>query len=100
MGDHVYARSVHAELVDEPPGAVAGVGDDGVEAPVQAPLGATLSGAGLAREDVVGGEHQRAPAGQQRAVEMLHGEPLEVHELVRRGPRGGRPACPGRARPA
>ena len=34
-----------------------------------------------ARQDVVGGQHERAPARQQRAVERRHGEPLEVHEV-------------------
>ena len=35
----------------------------------------------LARQDVVCGEHERPPAREQPAIELLDGEPLEVHDL-------------------
>ena len=66
--DHVHARGLDAQLAGQAPPAVLGVHDDRVEAVVQAPLGVALPGAGLAREDVVRGQHQRArPRGRQQA---------------------------------
>ena len=44
-----------------------GVDDDRVEAVVQTPLGLALSAPGLAREDVVGGQHERPPPEARRA---------------------------------
>ena len=88
VGDHVDARRIDAQLARETLAAVLGVDDDRVEAVVQASLGGALPGTGLAREDVVGGQHERAPGtgrgavgGQQAAVELLDREPLEVHDV-------------------
>ena len=67
-----------------------GVHHDRVEAVIQPPLRLALAGPRLAREDVVGGQHERpararggAPGRQQMAVQVLHGEPLEVHHVGR-----------------
>ena len=96
--DHVHARGIDAQLVGQPPPPVLGVHDDRVEAVVQPPLRRALARPGLARQDVVGGDHEWATGGcsrppsaaererQQATVEVLHGEPLEVHDVGR--PRG------------
>ena len=108
VGDHVDPLRVHAQLACQALATVLGVDDDRVEALVQAALGGELARAGLARHDVVGGEHERpaqhrpgvAPAGtgggagaartgggagggQQVAIEVLNREPLEVHDVSR-----------------
>ena len=78
---------VDAELADQPRAAVLGVHDDRVEAVVQPPLRRALAGPRLARQHVVGGQHERrapaAAAREQVAVELLHGQPLEVHDVGR-----------------
>ncbi len=93
--DHVHALGLDSQLADQPRAPVLGVHDDRVEALVQPPLGRELPRTGLAREDVVRGQHERARAppvayrraavhagwGQQPAVEVLDGEPLEVHDV-------------------
>ena len=61
--------------------AVLGVDDHRVETPVQAPLRGALAGPRLARQDVVGGQHERPAGGQQQPVEVLDREPLEVHDV-------------------
>ncbi len=83
MRDHVHALGRDAELGGQARAAVLGVHDDRVEALVQAPLPAQLPWAWLAREHVVRGDHERPAARQQRRVELLHGEPLEVDEVRR-----------------
>ena len=67
-----------------------GVHDDGVEALIQTPLGGELARARLAREDIVGREHERSPpAGlgmasrKQMPVDVLDREPLKVHDVRR-----------------
>ena len=79
--DHVHALAVDAELVDQPRAPVRGVGDDRVEALVQPPLRLALPGTRFARQHVVRGQHERFAARQQVPVELLHGEPLEVHDV-------------------
>jgi tetraprenyl-beta-curcumene synthase len=69
--DHVHAVTIGAELLDEAVAAVLGVDHDRVEAVVQAPLRRELPGARLAREHVVGGEHERAAHGARGAVGSL-----------------------------
>src|SRR4051794_4160735 len=86
MRDHVHV--LDAELA-QPRGAVLGVHDHGVHPPVEARLRGELAGARLAREHVVSGEHTRTPR-QQDAVQVLHRQPLEVHDI--RGPGGARVA--------
>ena len=81
MGDDVDLLRRDAQRIDEPRAAVLGVHDDRVDAFVEAPLGGELAAARLARQDVVGGEHERALARQQVDVERLHGEPLEVDDV-------------------
>ncbi len=68
--------------------------DDGVEVLVHPPLGLALPATWLARKDVVGGQHERgrvaarrAHVSQQVPIQMLDGEPLEVHDVGRA--RGG-----------
>ena len=61
--DHVHPRRVDAQLVGQSLAAVLGVHDDRVEALVQPPLRGALARLGLAREDVVRGQHQRRPPG-------------------------------------
>ena len=64
--------------------AVLGVHDDRVEALVQAPLRGALPGPRLARAGCRGRSAPAAAArGQQLAVELLHGQPLEVHDVGR-----------------
>ena len=93
MRDHVHPCGLDAELPDQPTAPVRGVDDDGVEALVEATLCSALSGSRFAREDVVRGQHEGssgarrpAPARQQAPIEMLDGEPLEVHDIG--APRG------------
>jgi hypothetical protein len=64
--------------------------DNGVEALIQTPLGGELARARLAREDIVGCEHERSPpAGlrtasrEQMTVDVLDREPLKVHDVRR-----------------
>jgi len=79
--DHVDAPCVDAELVDQARAAVLGVRDDGVEALIERPLCGATAGAALARKHVVRGQHERTPARQEPRVELLDGEPLEVHDV-------------------
>ena len=67
-----------------------GVDDHRVEALVQAPLRRELARARLAREDIVGGQHERpapavrgTPPRQQMTVDVLDRQPLEVHDVRR-----------------
>ena len=84
--DDVNPGGVDAEAVDELTAAVLGVDDHGVDALEQAPLGGELARARLAREQVVGGQDERA-AGQQGHVEHGRGQPLEMDDVgVRRRP--------------
>ena len=92
VGDHVDPVRVQAQLVREARAAVLGVDDDRVEAVVQTPLRRELAPAGLAREHVVGGQHERPPAAgyglparQQMTVDVLDRQPLEVHDVRRAG---------------
>jgi len=62
---------------------------DGVDALVQAPAARSAARAGLARQDVVGREHDRPPARQQWTSRRLGREPLEVHDVRPRARRGG-----------
>ena len=64
--DHVDALARHAELVDQPRAPVLGVHDDRVDALVERALGVALARRRLAREHVVGGEHERAAVGAQQ----------------------------------
>ena len=58
-----------------------GVHDDRVDAGVEAALRGALARPRLARENVVGGEHERpAERAQEQRVERLDGEPLEVDD--------------------
>ena len=93
MRDHVHAAGIHAQL-QQPPAPVLGVHDDRVEALVQPPLGGQLPRPRLARQHVVGGEHELGPrqAGlrirgppprKQVHIERLHRQPLEVHDVGR-----------------
>ena len=50
------------------------------DAPEQPRLRGDLARPRLAREDVVGGEDERA-AGEQPLVDLPDGEPLEVHDV-------------------
>ena len=87
VGDHVHTVLIEAQLPHQPPASVLGVDDDRVEAVVQLPLGSHLPRARLAREHVVGGDHQRQAAagpralGQEMTVEVLDREPLEVRHI-------------------
>ena len=65
---------------------VLGVDDDRVDRVVQPSLGRGLPGPRLARQQIVGGQHDRA-AGQEMAVEPLHVEPLEVDDVRAPQPR-------------
>ena len=58
-----------------------GMHDDRVEVVVQPPLGLALTGPRLPREDVVRGQHERHARVRAAAVavDVLHGQPLEVH---------------------
>ncbi len=78
--DHVDLLGRNAERVDELPAAVAGVDDDRVDAVIQVVLGGGLAGARLARQQVVGGQDERS-IGEQRPVEVLEVEPLEVDDV-------------------
>ena len=53
--------AVQSQLVREARAAVLGVDDHSIEAVIQAPLRRELAPAGLAREHVVGGQHERPP---------------------------------------
>ena len=53
---------------------------DGVDAVEQVRVCGQLAGTRLAREDVVGGEHER-PAGQQAHVDLREREPLQVNDV-------------------
>ena len=92
------AASTPSDL-DELAAPVRRVHDDRVDARRTAAAGPGLARAGLARQQVVGGQHDRpgAAAGSGRA--HWTGEPLEVDD-VGRGRAGGSGACRGRARPA
>ena len=98
VGDHVHALGVDAELLDQPRAAVLGVHDDRVEALVQAPLRGALTGPRLARQDVVGGEHERPagpPPGQQRRRRAAGPSATGSGRRRPRARRGGSAACPG-----
>ena len=87
--DDVHARGVDAQLAGQPGATVRGVDDDRVEPLIQPPLRGELPGTGFAGQDVVRGEHERAPGaglgrapgGQQMTVEVLDGQPLEMHDV-------------------
>ena len=81
MRDDVDARGVEAELTAQPGGAVLGMDDDRVHPLVERALARELAPARLAREDVVGGQHARVDAREQQGVEVLHRQPLEVHDV-------------------
>ncbi len=81
--DDGHLRRRDGERLDEPPAPVLGVHDDRVHALVQAPLRGELAAARLARQDVVRGEDDRAPARQQVHVDGLDRQPLEVHDVRR-----------------
>ncbi len=90
MWDHVHAVRIHAQL-QQPSAPVLGMHDHGVEVLVQPPLSGQLPRPRLARQHVVGGEHElgaRSCRGglsprQQVNIEWLHGQPLEVHHVGR-----------------
>ncbi len=88
--DHVDLARIDAERFDEPLPAVLGVHDDGVDALVQPALRGELPAARLARQDVMGRQHERLGARQQVDVERLDRQPLKVHDV--RG-RGGAPVA-------
>jgi hypothetical protein len=81
--DHVQALSRDADLDGEALAPVLAVHDDRVEALVQLRLRATLARSRLARKDVVRGQHEWTPAWEQQPVDVLHREPLEVHDVGR-----------------
>ncbi len=81
MRDHVHALAIDAQLIRQAPAAVLGVHDDGIEVLVQASLRRALAGTRLARKDVVRGQYQRTPVRQQAPIQVLDGEPLEVHHV-------------------
>jgi hypothetical protein len=79
--DDLHLVGGHAEPVHEPAAAVLGVHDHGVDTGVEAALGGALPGPWLARQHVVGGEHERPPeCPQEQPVHRLDREPLEVHD--------------------
>jgi hypothetical protein len=80
--DHLDLPRIDADLPDEPVPAMLRQDHDGVDAVIQARLRGDLAGPRLARQDVVGGEHER-PVGQQAPVEVLDGEPLQMHHVRR-----------------
>jgi hypothetical protein len=80
VGDDAELGLRDPEL-DEAPAGVLRVGDDRVDAVVEAALGGALEAARLARQHVVGGQDRRPAPGQQQLVELLQRQPLEVQEL-------------------
>ncbi len=76
--------AVDPELVHEPAPPVLGVGDDRVDRVVETTLGVELKRTRLTGQEIVGGQDQRA-GGEQEAVDRLHGQPLEVDDVGRRG---------------
>ena len=90
VGNHVDPARVDRELAGEAITAVHGVHNDRVEALIQTPLGRELARARLAREDIVGREHECSPpAGrgiasrEQMTVDVLDREPLKMHDIRR-----------------
>jgi tetraprenyl-beta-curcumene synthase len=101
--DHMHAVGVGAELGDQTRAAVLGMHHERVEAVIQPPLCRELTPTRLAREHVVGGEHERGTSatvggaafnartvrgappptttGQQVSIELLNGKPLEVRHI-------------------
>ena len=75
------ARRVEAGLRDQAVAAVVRVRDDRIEAVEEADLGRAGAGDALPRQDVVGGEDERAPPREQVRVELGDREPLEVDEV-------------------
>ncbi len=82
--------AVDSQLVDQASAAVLRVHNYRVEAVVQTLLRGQLARPGLAREHVVGGQHERTgppvpdtSSRQQIAVEVLYRQPLEVHDVSR-----------------
>ncbi len=93
MRDHVHAVGLHAQL-QQPRAPVLGVHDHRVEALVQPPLGGQLTRPRLARQHVVGGQHELGARRvglricgplprKQMHIERLHRQPLEVHDVGR-----------------
>ena len=80
MVDDVHAVGLEPEPLDELATAVVRVDDQRVDPLIEPALGGGLTRAGLAREQVVRGEHKR-PRRQQRTVEPRHIEPLEVRDI-------------------
>ena len=84
--DHRDARGIDTRLLHEPAAAVLGVHDDRIEAGIEAALGRQLPAPRLARQHVVRGQDERAASRQQVRVELLHRQPLEVHDVRRERP--------------
>ncbi len=79
--DHVDTRRVEAGLCDQAVAAVVRVRDDRIEVVQEADLGRARAGDALARQDVVGGEDERAPPREQVRVQRGDREPLEVNDV-------------------
>ena len=75
------ARRVEAGLRDQAVAAVVRVRDDRIEAVEEADLGRARAGDALSRQDVVGGEDERAPPREEVRVQLGDREPLEVDEV-------------------
>ena len=86
MRDHADLLLGQAELVLQARRAVARVDDDAVHPLHQPARRRDLAGPRLARDHVVRGQHERAPAREQVDVERLDGQPLEVDDVG--APRG------------
>ena len=95
VADDVDQRRIKPQLVPQPRRAVLGVHDDRVHPLVEPALRLELAGLGLTREHVVRGQQPRVPARQQPPVDLLHRQPLEVHDVRSRVL--GTAACRARA---
>ena len=81
MRDHMAASGWNAEFALKPLAAVLAVDDDGVSAAVGAAQAGDLPRAWLTRNNIVGGDHERAVARQQRGSDLRQRQPLEVHDV-------------------
>jgi hypothetical protein len=87
--DDVHLGGLDARRMQETRTTVLGVDDDRVDAIEEAPLAgagetaAEVPAPRLAGQDVVGGEHERPPPGEQARIQRRDRQPLEVHGVGR-----------------
>ena len=79
MANHAHLRLRHAE-VDQGALAVLAVDDDPVEAREQPPPERSAMGRS-ARQEVVGGEHERRSRTEEPRVDLRRADPLEVEDV-------------------